>query len=106
VREPLSGEPARDRRSPAEPLDQRQSSLGLRRQLGQRGTDCLRDEPVLPQVGADRRVSKAASGKSVRAGQGEAVVIDVADALERLERIGPRVLIDAGPGEPAVDLPP
>jgi hypothetical protein len=67
---------------------------------------CLRRDPVRLEVMADRLVSVAAIGEGCRPRRREAVVVDVADALERLERIGTRRFFDPRLGEPLVDLPP
>jgi hypothetical protein len=58
------------------------------------------------EVGPDRLVAEAARGERLGPRPGEALVVDVADALERVERLGPRLLRDACFRETRVDLPP
>lgn len=95
-----------DSGSPAQPLDQRKRSRTLRQQPGQCVGDRVGREPMLFQVGPDRRVPKAAAGECLRPCEREPGVVHVADALERLERVGPRILVNARLGQTIVNLLP
>jgi hypothetical protein len=88
-----------------EPRSERPRPLGLwldriEGRLGGLGRD-----PVRLEVMADRFVAIAAVGERGRPRGREAVVVDVADALERLERVGTLRFFDPRLGEPLVDLP-
>ena len=93
-------------RAGPQPGDQsgRPISLGLesRERLG----GCSRLDAVPPQEVPDSLVAVPSLGEGGSPCPGVAAVVEVADPLERLERLGPPGVVDAGPGEPLVKLPP
>src|SRR5437899_3424219 len=104
--EPLPGEVRPRLPGAAEPLDQARSPLRLGREGRDRLGDPLRRDPVPAQVVADPLVAVATVRQGLRPGAGEPRVIDVPDALERVERVGPQGLVDTGAREPLLDLSP
>jgi hypothetical protein len=88
-----------------EPRSERPRPFGLGVDRVESGVGRLRRDAVRFEVVADRLVAVAALGERRRPRGREAAVVDVADALERLERVGTCRLFDPRLGEPLVDLP-
>ena len=78
--------------------------FALRRQPGDRLVGGLVADPVPAEVVPDVLVAVATIRKGPRPGPCEPLVVDVADALQRLERGRPPVLVDPCLGEPLLHL--
>jgi hypothetical protein len=98
----LSGDALRPAELQGEPL----RTLPFRGECGDRALDRLgRGALRLEQV-PNRLVPEAAAGERVGAGRRVPGVVHVADALERVERVGPFVVFDSRALEAIVDLAP
>jgi hypothetical protein len=93
------GRPSERRHEPPRPL-----RLAL--EPTERGRRGLLVDAVGLEVDADRLVPISPPGERRCTRRGVPAVVDVADALEGLERVDPSVGIDAGAFQPLVDLPP
>jgi len=103
-RETLPRQPRRGLPGTAEPVDQGTRPLRLRPERRDGGSTDLGGDSVLLEVGADRLVAEAAARERFGPRAREPLVVDVPDALERLERVGPRVVPHAGLREAQIDL--
>jgi hypothetical protein len=92
--------------APSAPSRHRRGTLPLRLECSEDGRRNIALDPPPGQVVQDRLVSVAACGESLRACESEPAVVDVADALERLDRLCPRILRNTGLLEADVELQP
>src|SRR5437763_1731156 len=93
-------------RRATEPLDERRRPLRLRDERRERRSRGLRPDRVARQVGANPGVAVPAPRQRPRSRGGEPLIVDVADALERLERLETVVVVEARPREAVLDLSP
>jgi hypothetical protein len=70
----------------------------------ERSLDMFRGDPPSLEIVADQGVAGATGGELLRPRAGEALVVDVADPLERLERLLPLRRADAVPLETSSEL--
>jgi hypothetical protein len=104
--ETAPGEQRSGLRAPSAPRRNRRRALPLRLECGEGGRrDIALDSPP-GQVVQDRLVSVAACGEGLRPCEGEPAVVDVANALERLDCLCPRILCNPGLVEAGVELQP
>src|SRR3954452_16298156 len=102
--EPLaSPRPARFR-APAEPFDERLGPLGLGRQRRERVGRVVARDAVTRQVVTDPLVAVTAVRQRSRPSAGEPLVIDIPNALERVEGVAAFRLVDPRAFEPLLDV--
>src|SRR5581483_198237 len=99
LREPLPGQMRGRAHAAAPPGDDRRRPEPLRLERRERRGDLLGSDPAPLEVVTDRRVAEPARGQRTRPPAGEARVVEVAHALERLERLDAPRLVDPGPPE-------
>ena len=103
---PLRRSWAADFGVPPEPIGQLCGTLGLGREPGQRRLDGFGLDAPASQVEANRSVTLPAAREDLRAGDREAAVVDVADLLEPVERLGSFGFAHPGLRKPLVELGP
>jgi len=91
-------------RAAAESPDELAGAQILRLELGERRYRHLRRDAVTLEIAADRLVAVPPSRKRGGPGDRESPVVEIAEPLERLERISPRSRVEARLREPVVDL--
>jgi len=104
--EPLAPKLGRHLGRPALPVGERPRPLGFRLQGSHRGGRRLAGDAVLREQVQDRLVAVAAAREGGGPPGRVAPVVDPADALERLERVGAGRLVHACPFEPVLHLAP
>jgi hypothetical protein len=86
--------------------DERLCPVGFRLERCDAGFGGVHRRPFRLEERTDRLVPVAPGRERLGPRRGEPQVVQVADALERVERVGPCVLVDAGLRKPVVDLAP
>jgi hypothetical protein len=104
LRESLSREVGSRLARPSQASRQHPGPPGLGLEAGERGCTRLAPDAVALEVLANPLVPVSATRERCRTGEGEPLVIDVADALECLERVGPVGVLYPGLRQPVVDL--
>ena len=104
--EPFPGEVGARLGAAPEALDRGSGTCHFRLQSGDCLTDRLGRHSVLGQIELDPFVPIPTLGERLRTGAGEPLVVDVADALEGVERVGSPVFVDPRAREAILDLAP
>ena len=104
--EAAPGEQGRRLAAPAEAGRQRHRAFVLGLQGAHGGRCDIAVDPPAGEVVQDRRVTVAPSSERSRARRSDPVVVDVADAFQRLERLPARRFRNARPLEAGVELLP
>ena len=101
---PFAGQVRCRFRAGSEARDDLRRAVALRFQRRERRGGRGRLDSVALEVVADALIAESPFGEGDGSGEGVALIVDVSDSLERLERLGAPVLAHAGAFEPLLDL--